>query len=245
MKSNNVVSRFSLVSSGGCCVFKRIPASLRMLQVLFFSASCMSGITYAANSVGSPAGSGEAQPEAAMAEEADKIVLHVGRGGHFRGVMTINNVSMPYLIDTGASITSIPMKQALAANLPLGKQIENHTANGKAFGLLTSIKSLKLNTVEFQNIKAGVLQNLDEVLLGMNALKYFKIVQAGDTLTLTLNKNSVNKAEADKDLLILSGQPPAGQAGPPPSSANSVSRPIKSSVVCDDKNHCITRFDNE
>jgi aspartyl protease family protein len=48
------------------------------------------------------------------------ITLTADIYGHFRGNVLINNVSMPFLIDTGATMTVIPEKMALEAKLPLG-----------------------------------------------------------------------------------------------------------------------------
>jgi len=49
------------------------------------------------------------------------IVLKADKQGHFRGTVLINNIPMPFLIDTGATQTSIPITMANKAKLPIGE----------------------------------------------------------------------------------------------------------------------------
>jgi len=163
------------------------------------------------------------------------IILHADRAGHFGGQVLINNYSMPFLIDTGATITSIPMKLALAAHLPFGEQVEIHTPAGRTYDKTTQISSLKLGTVEIKNIKAHLNKHLEEVLIGMNTLKYFQVQQSADTMILSVDSNSllnndgVSIGEIDE------------QSRKNPSIA---SKPISKSVDCDAQKHCITRYGN-
>jgi len=172
-------------------------------------------------------------------DQSDELVYHADDAGHFRGTISINNVSMPFMIDTGATKTTIPMKLARKAGLPLGPQVEIKTAGGKVFGKSTKIKSLKFGIFEINNIDAHVNSNLSEVLIGMNTLKYFKITQTVDTLKLTLNKEFLDKDKTNSVKAIE-----RTDENPQPQN-NAVSKPIKSSVICDNQNHCITKYDNE
>jgi aspartyl protease family protein len=173
--------------------------------------------------------------------DRDTLILHADQNGHFSGELTINNVPMPYLIDTGATVTTIPMKYASAANLPLGQQIEIKTAGGRSFGKTTTLKSLKIGPIEIQNIDAHVNPYLSEVLIGMNTLKYFKLVQTADTLSLSINREPQNAAQPQPAATSIASTPPSA----PAVTDNTPSRPIKSQVVCDELKHCITRFDNQ
>jgi len=49
---------------------------------------------------------------------------------------------MPFIIDTGATYTSIPENMANTAGLSFGKTIPTNTANGKVNNQLTFINSL-------------------------------------------------------------------------------------------------------
>lgn len=117
------------------------------------------------------------------------VVLTADKQGHFRGTVLINNIPMPFLIDTGATNTSIPVAMANQAKLPIGEIGQTTTANGKAAMLSTQIESLKIGNAEIRNSKANMLYNLDEVLIGMNTLKFFSISIKNNTMTM-MNANS-------------------------------------------------------
>jgi aspartyl protease family protein len=119
------------------------------------------------------------------------ITLKTDRQGHFRGTALVNNIPMPFLIDTGATKTVIPTKMAIAASLPFGHFTEANTAGGKVVERETSINSLKIGNAIIKNLNANINDHLDEVLIGMNTLKYFHMTQRGDTLTLVANKQQV------------------------------------------------------
>ncbi len=115
------------------------------------------------------------------------VALTRDRQGHFRGTVLINNVKMPFMIDTGATRTSIPRNMAIKAGLTFGRIVQTNTANGKNLSHETHINELKLGNVTIKNIKATINDHLDEVLIGMNTLKYFKMIQDNNTLTLVTN----------------------------------------------------------
>lgn len=117
------------------------------------------------------------------------VVLTADKQGHFRGTVLINNIPMPFLIDTGATNTSIPVAMANQAKLPIGEIGQTTTANGKAAMLSTQIESLKIGNAEIRNSKANMLYNLDEVLIGMNTLKLFSISIKNNTMIM-MNANS-------------------------------------------------------
>lgn len=112
------------------------------------------------------------------------IVLQADRNGHFRGTALINNVSMPFMIDTGATQTVIPTSMAVAAGLPFGRSIQSDTAGGQVLEQMTHIDSLRIGSAVINNLDAGINQHLKEVLIGMNTLKYFHITQSVNKLTL-------------------------------------------------------------
>lgn len=115
---------------------------------------------------------------------AGTVRIKADSQGHFRGTLSINNVPMPFMIDTGATKTSIPEKYAVAAGLPRGGAVQAETAGGRVTDYQTRIASLKLGNLELRNLDAHINRHLDEVLVGMNTLKYFRIEQNGDSLVL-------------------------------------------------------------
>lgn len=141
---------------------------------------------------------------------------------------------MPFLIDTGATTTTIPEKLAYKAQLPFGRTIQTNTAGGKIVDRLTQLTSLRIGDAEIRHIDANINEYLDEVLIGMNTLKYFNMTQNRDTMTLMANADSAH---------IVSGLPAD------PFGALAVERPvikrpttIKKTVTCDEYKVCTTQY---
>jgi aspartyl protease family protein len=168
------------------------------------------------------------------------VILKTDRQGHFRGTVLVNNVPMPFLIDTGATRTSIPAKMAVAADLPFGSAIQSSTAGGQVIDRLTRINSLKIGNAEIRNLDANINKYLDEVLIGMNTLKYFNMTQSGDTLTLVANNPLENNS--------VSAQAPHQSNNRIPIEALTLDKPIKKSitlkktVTCDELKVCKTTY---
>lgn len=129
------------------------------------------------------------------------IILRADHQGHFRGTVLINNVPMRFMIDTGATDTTIPARMAYASGLPIGNSFQSSTAGGKVLGQKTHIDSLKIGTAEIKNIDGNINPYLDEVLIGMNTLKYFHITQSVNTLTLVAFTKPAEIAEIEKGLI--------------------------------------------
>lgn len=175
------------------------------------------------------------------------VSLKTDQQGHFRGTVLINNVPMPFMIDTGATITTIPAKMARSAGLPLGRFVQSSTAGGKVTDRVTRISRLKIGNAEIRNLEAHINEHLDEVLIGMNTMKYFRITQNGNTLTLVAN-NIPGAALTTED-----GSPPAIHSFQPfnngrPVGAISPDRPftkpvtVKKTVTCDEYQVCKTTY---
>lgn len=122
--------------------------------------------------------------------EADTtdFVIHGDDKGHFRGQALVNGVSMPFLIDTGASMTAVPAHLAKTAGLPIGENRMVDTANGISQVKSSKINELKIGNAVLKNTEAFISDSLDEVLIGMTALKHFEMRLDSNTLILTANK---------------------------------------------------------
>jgi aspartyl protease family protein len=161
------------------------------------------------------------------------IVLKADRQGHFRGTVLVNNVPMPFLIDTGATTTTIPKNMAIRAGLPFGRQVHSNTAGGQVTHHLTQINSFKIGNVTMRYLDAQINPYLDEVLIGMNTLKYFRMTQNGNTLTLEANNPQISQARnawsADLD------EPQVQRPAPKPVT-------VKKKVICDERQVCKTIY---
>lgn len=174
-------------------------------------------------------------PETQKSQEVTSpaIIIKADRQGHFRGLALINNVSMPFLIDTGATKTSIPYNMAVTANLDFGQSIQSRTAGGHIIDYQTRIRSLKIGNIEIKNLDANINQYLEEVLIGMNTLKYFHMLQTGNTLTLVANNNAFPAQDSQQSNKTNT------QAG-----NKLIKKPfaMKKSVNCDDQKVCKTTY---
>lgn len=169
------------------------------------------------------------------------IVIKADAQGHFRGTAFINNVAMPFLIDTGATETVVPVALANQALLPIGQVGQSDTAGGTAPSVSTRINSLKIGNAEIKNINAHVNFSVDEVLIGMNTLKYFNMLIKNNTMTLVTSNNpeEINIIASDLDA-------DRNQAVQPPETAlqpKKVTKNWKKTVVCNsDGTECKTTY---
>lgn len=177
------------------------------------------------------------------------ITLQTDHNGHFRGTLLINNVSMPFMIDTGATQTTIPVNMAIAAGLPFGRTIQKNTAGGQISDRITLINSLKIGNAEIRNLEASINQHLDEVLIGMNTLKYFHMTQDGNTLMLvaypTFRENTKIEtappiSSTDRTNYKSSEKPVAT-----PHPNIKAGKLWKKTVSCDEQKNCKTSYSNK
>lgn len=115
-----------------------------------------------------------------------EIELQRNSYGHYVATGTINANDVTFLLDTGASDIAIPESLADEIGLIKGPAITVKTANGNTRAYLTHLDSVALGDIELHDLNATILMNItgEEVLLGMNFLKHFEIMQKGRTLTI-------------------------------------------------------------
>jgi len=106
--------------------------------------------------------------------------------GHYVTNGTINGHPVVFLLDTGASDVAIPESLANEIGLLKGQAVYVKTANGNTEAYRTQLDSVALGDITRYDLSATILPNIagKEVLLGMNFLKHFEIIQKGKTLTI-------------------------------------------------------------
>jgi aspartyl protease family protein len=114
------------------------------------------------------------------------VVLRRNRMGHYVTGGTINGTAVTFLLDTGATSVALPLDLARRLELRLLPGGMSKTANGVVQTWSTRLDSVGVAGLTARNVRAVVMPNMpgDEVLLGMNYLKRFELIQRGDTLTL-------------------------------------------------------------
>ena len=115
-----------------------------------------------------------------------EIVLQRNSYGHYVSSGTINGHRVRFLLDTGASDIAIPESIANRIELSKGRTIVVKTANGNTKAYRTRLDSVALGEIKLYDLNATILPNItgDEILLGMNFLKHFEIIQKGRSLTI-------------------------------------------------------------
>lgn len=106
--------------------------------------------------------------------------------GHYVATGTINDNAVTFLLDTGASDIAIPESLADEIGLTKGPAITVKTANGDTLAYRTYLDKVALGDIVLHDLNATILMNItgEDVLLGMNFLKHFEIIQKGRTLTI-------------------------------------------------------------
>ena len=115
-----------------------------------------------------------------------EVVLQQNRQGHYVASGTVNNVSVLFLLDTGATDVAIPESIALAAGLQRSNTSRASTANGVVTVYSTRVAELTLGNIVLEDVNASITTSMagDTILLGMSALRKVEFSQRGDELTL-------------------------------------------------------------
>ena len=115
-----------------------------------------------------------------------EIVLARNRYGHYVFDGEINQKPVTFIVDTGATTTSIPENLKDYLQLEAGPAFTVLTANGKATAYATRIKELKMGEITLTDTRASLNPGLGnyEILLGMNILKHMELIQRDDVLII-------------------------------------------------------------
>jgi clan AA aspartic protease (TIGR02281 family) len=136
----------------------------------------------------------EAKPgdDKANKPESPVLKLKQGAGGHYATDGTINGKALNFVVDTGATVVSLPEEMAHNALIYCDSKIDMRTANGKADACAAKIKKLQFGPFVIEDVAAAIVPNLDQPLLGMNVLQMFKIGQENSEMQISvLDKEKV------------------------------------------------------
>ena len=112
-----------------------------------------------------------AEATGAPIESAGEVRIPIGEDGHFWVEATINGHSERFLVDSGATTTTISRKAAEDAGVPLtGQLVPVSTANGIAPMRLATARRLSLGSIERTDFPVNVSGRDDTNVLGMNFL---------------------------------------------------------------------------
>lgn len=115
-----------------------------------------------------------------------EFALSADHAGHYRIKGKINEYPVEFLVDTGATLVAIPQSIATQLHVTGRYPVTISTANGDVTGSLTRLQQLSFGEFELKDIKAVIIPGSDDdtVLLGMNVLSQFNMVQEDNRLVL-------------------------------------------------------------
>lgn len=116
------------------------------------------------------------------------VVLTADARGHFIAEGQINGLPIRLVVDTGATLISIPVNEAkrLALDYRKGIPAVISTANGPAPAYRLKLDTVRVGAVTLNSIDAVVIEgaSLPFALLGMSFLNRMEMRQEGQTMTL-------------------------------------------------------------
>jgi aspartyl protease family protein len=124
----------------------------------------------------------EKEPEKKVHRE---LVIKPGANGHYFLDGSVNDKPLTFVIDTGASVVSLPGSLASNAGIDCKDQVVMETANGQTGACTAVISELKFGHFVMKNAPATIVPNLSQPLLGMNVLQQFNIKQENDEMHIS------------------------------------------------------------
>lgn len=124
----------------------------------------------------------------AMTGTRDTVTLAQDGSGHFRTEAYVNGVRVRFLVDTGATLVSIPMSEAgrLGINYLQGQPGYSVLADGRRVASYrVNLESVAIGEITLFNVDGVVTQGSGEPLLGMSFLSRTELRNDGQRLVLT------------------------------------------------------------
>lgn len=120
-----------------------------------------------------------AQEQTSLTVNGNTIEIRKARDGHYHWRGEVNGQTVTFLIDTGASVTSIPESIAQKAQLPVIGRARFSTANGTTVNDIVRGDLTLEGGVTINNLRMGVLPSeSDQALLGMDVIGKLHMTQS-------------------------------------------------------------------
>jgi len=117
---------------------------------------------------------------------AAMIVLEQDRNGHYQVEGQINNQSVNFLVDTGATDVAIPESMARALGLDFGPKVQVMTAAGPSQAWMTRLNEVSIGGIRRRNVRATITSGeFKGVLLGMSFLRHYSLRQQDGKLVIS------------------------------------------------------------
>lgn len=114
------------------------------------------------------------------------LVLGTDRAGNYVVGGSINGVPVRFIVDTGASVTSVSQRVARHMGLADCVPAFSTTANGLARDCIALARNLRFGDFQVHNVEVSVMPRMEaQALLGMNVLNHFHITQSDGNMTIS------------------------------------------------------------
>ncbi len=120
------------------------------------------------------------------------IELRRAADGHFHWPGRVNGVAVDFLLDTGATGTTLPLALAREAGLETIGSTRSDTAGGVVSGQIARAHIELDGGVSLKNLRVTVLPRLSSPLLGMDVLGKLHFTQADGVLRLDTSNSGWN-----------------------------------------------------
>ena len=125
------------------------------------------------------------QVQSSQIDGGVEVVLDSDRQGHFIASGAINGRDATFLVDTGATLVSIPESMADQMGLQREAQIRLQTATGPVTGWMTRLEEVRLGDIVQRDVRAAISPGRSEtVLLGMSFLRELELSQRDGRLRI-------------------------------------------------------------
>jgi aspartyl protease family protein len=126
------------------------------------------------------------EPLSHVNQQLAEVVLLPNRQHHYVATGIVNQQTVTFLLDTGATDVVVPESLARRLGLKKGAMQFATTANGTVAVYNTIIDQLAIGDIELQQLRASINPAMEGevILLGMSALKQVEFTQNSGTLIL-------------------------------------------------------------
>jgi aspartyl protease family protein len=111
--------------------------------------------------------------EPARGAVPNSLVFHANTQGHVLVDAFVNGAPVRFMVDTGATVVALTLKDAAAAGFSRGDLVfsmKTSTANGVARAAPVRLRELRIDQLQVDNVEAAVGENLFISLLGQSFL---------------------------------------------------------------------------
>ena len=103
--------------------------------------------------------------------EGGVVRIPISEDGHFWAWAKVNGRDVRFMVDSGASVTTVSRDIAEAVGISVGtERIEMSTANGRAWAIRGRADSVEVGSIRREQFPVVISENTDTNLLGMNFL---------------------------------------------------------------------------